>query len=195
MSIDKNQNAESEAIKLGMRVRHARHVRGLTLKVCAELSSSSESQLSKVERGLVMPSIALLHRLARVFETNVSDLLRDIPSGSEPVLRSGTRHVAALGAGTGGIRLERMDNAASGTLLQAHIHIVPPGARSDGLIEHPGEEVGYLLKGQIVLIVGEEQYRLNAGDGFHFPSHVPHGYANDGKEEAQIYWVNTPATF
>lgn len=181
-------------LQLGTRLRHMRMTRKLTLKECAHKAGCSESQVSKVERGLVAPSLAMLHRLAAALETNVSYLVGEhTPAG--PILKKGTRLVTAFHEGEGGVQLERLDNAQRGSLLQANVHIIPPGARSDGQIAHMGEEVGLVLEGEILLTLGNTEYQLQEGDAFHFPSYVPHGYENIGSGTARIYWVNTPATF
>lgn len=91
--------------------------------------------------------------------------------------------------------MERLIPYARGHLLQGNIHIVQPGGSSDGMISHSGEEVGYLIAGEIELIVGGKTYTLSAGDSFCFRSDVEHGYRNIGKSEARIVWVNTPPTF
>ena len=185
----------SPAPDLGTRVRHARLARKLTLKAFAEQVGCSESQVSKVERGLVAPSLAMLHRMAAVIDTNVSDLLGHERYETGPVLRHGKRLVSSFDAGASGIQLERIDTAQRGSLLQAHIHIVPPGAKSDGAIDHIGEEVGYVIEGTVLLHLGNEQYLLETGDAFHFGSQIPHSYENTGTGTARILWVNTPATF
>jgi transcriptional regulator with XRE-family HTH domain len=184
----------SAALDLGTRLKHARLARRMTLKDCAARANCSESQVSKVERGLVAPSLAMLHRLAAALESNVSFLIGERMAVG-PILRQGSRHVSVFEQGKGGLQLERLCNADRRSLLQANIHIVPPGARSDGLIHHQGEEVGLVIEGKVVLTLGEERHILLAGDAFHFASHVPHGYENPGAETARIYWVNTPATF
>ncbi|ANF56441.1 helix-turn-helix domain-containing protein [Halotalea alkalilenta] len=185
--------ADLDGDELGARVRHARLAHKLTLKAVAEKAHCSESQVSKVERGLVMPSLAMLHRLAMAVNTNVSDLI-GTASASGPILRQGERLVSEFDP-SNGVRLERLDGASRGSLLQAHIHIIPPGAKSDGQINHIGEEVGYVLEGTILLTLGDQAHVLNRGDAFHFSSHEPHGYENIGEGTARIHWVNTPATF
>ncbi|MGL6021122.1 MAG: cupin domain-containing protein [Gibbsiella quercinecans] len=66
---------------------------------------------------------------------------------------------------------------------------------SDGQIEHHGEEMGYVLEGELELHLGEDIWHLEPGDSFYFPSHVPHGYRNPGTVVARVLWVNTPVTF
>nr|CBX69899.1 hypothetical protein YEW_KP45100 [Yersinia enterocolitica W22703] len=95
----------------------------------------------------------------------------------------------------GGIALENLTHHHKGGLLQGNIHIIEPGVASDGQIEHHGEEMGYVLEGEIALYLGEEIYTLSVGDSFYFPSNVPHGYRNIGQSTAKVLWVNTPVTF
>lgn len=181
---------------LGARVRHARLLHGLTLKTVAERAQCSESAVSKVERNLAAPSLAMLHRLARALHTNISALTAEGAPDKGPVLRAGERPVQVVDkSAENGIRLEKMTVNMGGGLLQANIHVIEPGASSDGQIEHMGEEIGYVLAGSLILALGDEEYRLEAGDSFHFASQTPHGYRNVGAETARIVWVNTPPTF
>ncbi|MFF7709411.1 cupin domain-containing protein [Pseudomonas sp. NPDC007930] len=181
---------------LGVRLRHARKVAGLTLKQVAHTAGCSESLISKLENDAASPSLAMLHRLAMALGSNVSELTSEDWVSAEPVLRAGARQVSrfAKGGKAGYIDLERITHPQKGGLLQADIHLVAPGMVSE-VIEHVGEEMGYLIEGTLELTLGGATYRLNAGDSFHFPSNVPHGYRNVGTEVARILWVNTPATF
>jgi transcriptional regulator with XRE-family HTH domain len=182
---------KAPASGLGVRLRHARLVAGLTLLQLAQKAACSESLISKIERGSATPSLAMLHRLAMALDTNVSALMSEETSSVGPILRQGERPVIKAG----GIALERLVLPTRGGLLQANIHIVSPGVASDGLIEHVGEELGYVLEGMLELRLGEERYTVGEGDLFTFPSHIPHGYRNVGTSVARILWVNTPATF
>ncbi|MEL6337206.1 MAG: cupin domain-containing protein, partial [Pseudomonadota bacterium] len=73
--------------------------------------------------------------------------------------------------------------------------IVAAGGRSDGVISHLGEEVGFLLEGELELEVDGQRYQLRPGDSFYFSSDRPHGYRNLSSTEARVLWVNTPPTF
>ena len=185
------RNNKAASAGLGVKLRHARRVAGLTLLQLARVAGCSESLISKIERGLATPSLAMLHRLATALDTNVSILMTEDPPATGPILRKGERPVIAAGA----IKLERLVLPTPGGLLQANIHIVSPGGASDGFIEHAGEEVGYVLEGTLELVLGEQHYTLAEGDVFTFPSHIPHGYRNPGTGVVRILWVNTPATF
>lgn len=185
---------EDVAVKppsLGVRLKHARLVAGLTMTQVAQKSQCSESLISKIESGQASPSLAMLHRIAVSLDTNIATLTTEEAPGEGPIRLSGKRPVIKVG----GISLERITLPKRGGLLQANIHIVPPGEASDGLIEHVGEEVGFVLEGSLELVLGSERHLIQAGDAFYFSSQTPHGYRNVGKVAARIFWVNTPATF
>lgn len=187
---DEADKPASPAAVLGMRLRHARRVGGLTLLQLAQKAQCSGSLISKIENGSATPSLASLHRLAVALRTNIAALTSPVAPPSGPVMRSGERPLVA-----GAISLERLTLPADNGLLQANIHIVAPGEATDGMIEHIGEEVGYVLEGVVELLLGDRTYGLSAGDSFNFRSDVPHGYRNPGNVVAKILWVNTPATY
>lgn len=182
---------KSPMMNLGVRLRHARLVAGLTLLQLAKKASCSESLISKLENGSASPSLAMLHRLAVALGTNIAELTSEETAPGGPIRRRGERPVIRAGD----IALERLVLPTRGGLLQANIHILEQGASSDGTIVHAGEEVGYVLEGSIELRLDEERYLLGEGDAFTFPSHVPHGYRNAGPGVARVLWVNSPATF
>ena len=161
--------------RLSRRLRMARHRRGLTLKVLADAAGCSESLLSKIENGKAFPSLATLDRLSRALETGIGWLL-DERGATGP---SGPR---AAGA------------AAPDPVLQCRILHVDAGTTSAGAPEQAGEEAGYLVGGQLELVVGGRVRVLKAGDIFSFRSDQPHSLRNVGAERASVFWVNaTPS--
>ena len=187
---------DSALPKLGAKLRYHRRMRGMTLQDIAREAKCSESMVSKIETARVNPSLTMLSRLAAALDVNVSVFFSGEP-GDDIVMRAGTRPVLdadALRRGDG-VALERLFPHTPGCMLQANIHIIAPGGRSDGLISHIGEEMGYLIEGELELEVGGRRFTLGAGDSFFFESDRPHGYRNPGSREARVLWVNTPPTF
>ncbi|WP_246637493.1 helix-turn-helix domain-containing protein [Burkholderia catarinensis] len=179
-------------------------VQQLTLKALAEQAGCSESLLSKVEGGHATPSLATLHRLALALDTNIAALVSGPVANVAPIQRASERpSVRFPGAQTSGkqaraassIILERIVVPGPGRLLQGDIHVLEPLARSDEQISHAGEELGYVLEGELELTLGSECYRLQAGDSFYFPSTEPHSYRNPGDCITRVLWINTPPTF
>jgi quercetin dioxygenase-like cupin family protein/DNA-binding XRE family transcriptional regulator len=182
---------------LGIRLKHARMVRQMTLKALAEQAGCSESLLSKVEGGHATPSLATLHRIALALSTNIATLVSGPDVNTSPVQRANERPTIAFPTARkrGSIKLERVIVPGPGQLLQGDIHVIEPRASSDEQISHAGEELGYVIEGELELTLGDVRYALQPGDSFYFPSTVPHSYRNPGKRVTRVLWINTPPTF
>ena len=186
-----------ELTRIGTRLRHARLTRGVRMKDVADAAGCSESLVSKIENNKIQPSLHILHRLCAVMKMGLGELFSASEDADDVVMRAGHRVMIELdGLRRGqGIRMERLIPSAKGRLLQGNIHIVAPGGSSDGMISHDGDEVGYVITGEIELVVSGKAYKLGPGNSFNFRSDLPHGYRNIGSGEARIIWVNTPPSF
>ncbi len=183
--------------RLGTRLKLARQTQGMTLRALADAAGCSESLLSKIENGKASPSLPMLHRLVEVLETNIGWMFEETDGEEGIVFRAGTRPIITLDPlrRGEGISLERVIPYSAGHLLQCNIHHIEAGGESAGPIRHAGEEVGYVLTGEIELIIDERTFHLRPGDTFVFQSERAHAYRNIGSGPASIFWVNTPATF
>jgi transcriptional regulator with XRE-family HTH domain len=185
-------------MQIGLRLKHARLTKGLTLRHLADLVDCSESMISKVENEKLRPSLAMLHRLANALDTSMAALFSENDDSLGPVriFPADKRHRVEVDPKFGGQGkwFERMIPLGPNGLLQANILNIPPGSRSDGFVDHAGEDFGYVIEGELEIIVGGVSYAVKAGDAFFFPSSLPHGHRNDSARVARVLWVNTPPT-
>jgi transcriptional regulator with XRE-family HTH domain len=189
----------SAEIRIGIRVKHARLTKGLSLRQLANEVNCSESFISKIENDKVRPSFSMLHRMVAALEMNVAALFTERPPEAKQVdiMRPGQRPVIRVDPvwQGKGIQLERLKSNSKVALLQANIHHVEPGANTDGAISHDGEEFGYVLTGKLLLMVDNISYLIKEGESFSFNSKLPHSYSNPGNKAAKVLWLNTPPTF
>jgi quercetin dioxygenase-like cupin family protein/ribosome-binding protein aMBF1 (putative translation factor) len=185
-----------EPLRIGSKLKHARLLRGYTLKELADIVECSESMLSKLENDKLASSIAFLHRLANALGTSIAELYSEEDSLSGPVH---VFHADRRGPGVAdpeapgqGVRFERIVPIDRNGLLQALVHSIPPGARSGGTVTHIGEELGYIIEGEVEVTVDGKSYVVRQGDMIFFPSSLPHGYYNKGDKTARMLKVNTP---
>ncbi len=184
-------------ISIGVKLRHTRKVKGLTLKQLADAAGCSESLLSKIENGRATPSLKMLQKLSGGLQMTVGQMFAQAPTSEGPVARAAERmmiHADPQRRGNG-LMLERLIPYDDGHLLQGNIHHVEVGGSSEGSLRHEGEEFGYVLSGRIELLLEDQGYVLEAGDSFCFRSERSHGYRNVGNETAQVIWLNTPPSF
>jgi DNA-binding transcriptional MerR regulator/mannose-6-phosphate isomerase-like protein (cupin superfamily) len=190
--LPKRGGRAEEGGSLGERLRAARRRRGLSLREASGLAGLSVSHLSAIERGTRNISLAGLQRLAVALGISVSDLFggssgsgrRLVLSGQRPVLDTGDRRV----------RVESL--AVGAQLLEPHLYLVQPGGGSEGSYHHDGEEMVYVLHGEVEFWLNEiERHVVGAGDCLTFPSSLRHRWRNSGDERLEMLWVNTPITF
>ena len=144
------------------------------------------------------PDVAMLHRIVSCLDINIAALFADAQSESPVrIVRADNRPIIRTDPVLHGpgIALECLVAAAPSGLIEANIHCVEPGGHTDGAIEHNGEEVGFVLEGELELRVQGVTYSVGPGDCFFFRSELKHGYRNPGKTMTRVLWVCTPPTF
>jgi len=184
-------------LQLGVKLKHARRLKGLRLKELAEAVNCSESFLSKVENDKVRPSLQMLHAIVSHLGTSIGDLFSASGNEKSRIMRLRDRPTIATNPSrkSPGVTIENLVPSSTLDLLYGSIHAVEPGGSSAGMITHQGEELGYVLQGELELTIEDCTYHLYEGDSFFFQSPLPHGYHNPGEITAKIIWVNTPPTF
>lgn len=181
----------------GPRLRHARRVKKMRLRDVADAVGCSESMMSKIECGKVMPSLNMLHRVTAALDTSIAALFNTEEEQDVVVYKAGERQSVMINDGKtdAGICLERLIPYSADRTLEGNIHVIGPGASNGGTIRHKGEEVGYVISGEINLTVADRRHVLTAGDSFFFRSDLEHSYHNTTDQPALVLWVNSPPTF
>ena len=183
--------------RIGARLKHARLVNHMRLKDVAESAGCSESMLSKIENERAIPSLTTLHRLCKALNLSVSTLLSSDVAEPWTIMRPEQRRTIghSKAAGSEGVLAEILVPSAEGRLLEGFLVVIEPGGHTNGTLQHKGEEVGFIVEGQLELTINNESHLLRAGDSFYFPSDLPHAYRNPGKTQMRAVWINTPPTF
>jgi len=181
--------AEGSAGAIGSHLRQLRAKRKLSLALVAQAIGISVGFLSALERSQMSGSVGTLRKLARFYKTNILDFF-DATGASSRQVQPGQRKVLEAGPG---VRMELL--AWGNTVMEPHLFRVAPEAGSGDSYTHAGEEFLYVLRGELMITLEKEQYRLKAGDSFYFESATPHHWKNPGRAETWVLWVNTPPTF
>ncbi|MFZ2648715.1 MAG: cupin domain-containing protein [Burkholderiaceae bacterium] len=181
-------------LQIGGRVKHARLMAGIRMRELAVKVGCTESMISKIESGRVVPSLPMLQRLVGALDRDLSSFFGSDLDSPGIVLRAGRRPVVLtdpIRRGPG-VSYERLVPFAAGNLLECNIHVIEPGGSKEDLITHQGETVGYVIEGQLELTIESTKYELSAGDSFFFKNHLTNSYRNPGSGATRVIWVNTP---
>jgi transcriptional regulator with XRE-family HTH domain len=194
---DKKVEENENGPRIGARLKHARLLNQLRLKDVAEKAGCSESMLSKIENERAVPSLTTLHRLCKSLNLSVSSLFNNETVEPWTIMRPDQRRTIghAKAAGSEGVLAEVLIPSAEGRLLEGFLVVIEPGGHTNGTLQHKGEEVGFVVEGQLELTINDAVHLLQSGDSFYFPSDLPHAYRNVGKTQMRAVWINTPPTF
>ncbi|MCY3995617.1 MAG: cupin domain-containing protein [Rhodobacter sp.] len=182
---------EDTAFHLGERLRLRRKEAELTMRYVAENAGLSVGFISQVERGLTAPSLSSLRSIARVLQRPISEFLEQPGSGTGTT-RKGRR--VSYRIADGSVSYERLSANFPGSTLRSVILHEPPGHRSEP-ISHEGEELFYILQGEITVEIEGGCKILRQGDSTHFASRRKHATWNHTDRTASILWSGTMDVF
>lgn len=184
---------------IGKALRHLRTSQGLTLKQVAEGCGCSVSYISQIERDKVFPSIVVLKRIARVLGVDVADLFSPPPHASNVVVKPEER--IALTMPGWKAKMELLVRNGQNNRMQAFFMELEPGGNpgrythGGSKFTHAGEEFGFILEGELELILGDTKYHLSEGDSFYFSSRTVHCTFNPTTSRTRLIRVVSPPNF
>ncbi len=79
--------------------------------------------------------------------------------------------------------------------MQPFFTVIKPGGGSHGMYSHDGEEFGFVVQGEMDLMLDNKLHKIHKDESFYFSSAVPHDWGNSGTEDVVVIWVITPPTF
>lgn len=158
---------------------------GLTLEGLAHATELTKGYISKLERGLSEPSIGAALKLAKALHVPVEEVFAK-PSDNDPVVIRRAKPVA-----DGDSRTPRIASSASPNHRMVAFVLDPSNepVRNHPMSNHKGEEILYVLKGEVCLQLADRKDTLHAGDSAHFNASIPHRITSTGKKQASVLLV------
>lgn len=183
--------ADQHALELGRRLRELRNRHGKSLAEVARGTSLTESFLSRLERGKTGVTVETMRRIAAFWDLEIVDLLQRDTGPRPLVVRDGDG--PALQAEANGDLRARAETLIPrvGTSLQATLYRTHAGGGRLEAFAHTGEELVYVVAGEVRYFVADEIYDLAAGDAIWHSSESPHRWESPHGDTITLH-VNTP---
>ena len=179
-----------QIVRISRRIRGWREDDELTLHELADLSGLATSTVQKVETGQMMPSLAVLLKLAHGLGRPISEMLAD-GDAEVAVFHSKACEREAVHRG-GAIVVERLSGDLMKSALETWQVTLEPGASSGSdPMQYEGEEFVVCLEGLASFRLADKEYVLRAGDSLHFRACIPHSWYNDGPVPARFTITGT----
>ncbi|WP_424215686.1 helix-turn-helix domain-containing protein [Streptomyces sp. BI20] len=156
-------------------MRQLRRERLMSLDALADRSGVTKSYLSKVERGLSTPSIAVGAALARALDVPLDRLFVDSEGlGTDITVTRAADRRPLTPADEPGTRYEGIALQAGGKRMTPFMLHPPHDADASPFRDHPGEEFLFVHEGAAELLFPSGSVRLDPGDSVYFDATTPH---------------------
>lgn len=175
----KEQREKNLEVAIGRQVRELRKRQRMTGAELAAQTGVSVGMLSKIENGVISPSLNTISALAHALKVPLVQLF----SGYEE--ERGCMHVKA----GEGVEIERAGTRAghqynllghigsnnSGVVVEPYLITLDDASHRFPAFQHEGIELLYMLEGTVNYRHGDKSYLLEPGDSLLFDSDAPHG--------------------
>ena len=175
---------------IGKKIRQLRLQNDLTLEDLASRSELTKGFLSQLERNLTSPSISTLEDILEALGTNLSEFFHE--EEEEQIVFTGKDFFVDTREE---YQIEWIVPNAQKNEMEPILLTLHPQQKSQELATHDGEAFGYILKGRVTLVCGNEKYKLKEHETFYLDGAKSHYLYNSGKSEAKVLWVTTPPSF
>ncbi|NLK12175.1 MAG: cupin domain-containing protein [Candidatus Phytoplasma sp.] len=178
---------------IGKKIRALRLGNNLTQEELANRVELTKGYISQLENNLTSPSIQTLFSILEVLGTPIYEFFGKVEEDFEPVHTKEDFY-------------EKENEELSHTIswivpnalkyeMEPIMIEIQPGGQSEIDDPHPGEEFGYVLEGQIVLVLNKKRYVVKKGETFYYLANKEHYLINLGNQPARVLWISTPPMF
>jgi len=175
---------------IGPKIRELRNTRKLSLQQLADRSDVSPAAIHKVEQGNMVPTITTLLKLAAALDRPVSYFVEEEQAAPTYVVYTPASERKSVYTAHQGIELEGISGPYGQYFVATAVATVQPGASSgEAALRHPGEELIHVQSGTLDVEVGDQKFRLTAGDAVHFRTDHDHRWHNPTKRPAKAVWM------
>ena len=172
------KNTEND-IKVGEKIRQIRESKGLTLNDVAERSGFSSALLSQIENHMVSPPIGTLVKLSKALDVEIGQFFWDKSRAPFTIVRKDERKSISRVASKEGIKYgysyESLAFDKKGRHMEPFLLTLEPSTIEDkNAFSHEGEEIIFVLDGDMEITLDEYTDVLHPGDCIYYNSTIPH---------------------
>lgn len=177
---------------IGRKLKSSRLKRDKTIQELADMSRVSSNMISRIERGLTIPSVEILMKLADALGLSLSYFVEEAEKGStvimtpadqgQPIFFFEDKH-----------KISSLTQGLRDPGFSVFVDILEPNCDSgEGGMVHTGEEFAMVLEGRLDFVIDGEHYQLDQGDSIGFKASLPHSWKNSFPAQTRVLWIVSP---
>lgn len=163
--------------EIGDRIKKIRMAKDISLNELSKITGFDVSILSKIEKNEIQPQLGTLIKLSKALDSAFSRLISGVGEKLYSITRKNDRKT-----------VQRSTSPKGSKKLYSYKSLAPEvkGRHMEALIVqleenpekitsvHDGEEFIYVLKGKVIIQIGDDGFELEPGDSVYYLSTTPH---------------------
>lgn len=170
---------------IGELIKSLRTEQGMTLAELGDKVSLSPSYLSQIERDRTIPSLSTLVNVASALNVKPGYFF---DSGDDTTLVLHADQALQPESVNPGITRYPLAPEEGNDILQVYRVVIQPCSQIYEFDPYTGEEMCFVLSGELTVVVGDETYSLEAGDSIHYDGLLINSWTNQGEEPCEVIW-------
>lgn len=166
-------------VAIGREVHAFRTKLGLTVSDLAAAAGLSNGMLSKIENGMISPSLTTLQALSRALGVPVTALFRRFEEKRDAVFVKSGQGLAIERRGTRNGHqyhlLGHSGDRSSRVIVEPYMITLTAESDVFPLFQHDGLEFLYMIEGEVAYRHANKLYVMQPGDSLFFDADAPHG--------------------
>lgn len=175
---------------IGAKIKRLRNLCKLTQEELADRCELTKGYISQLENNLTSPSISTLTDILSALGTNLKEFFDD--ADDEKIVFTSDDY----------IEKDSIDHKITWIVPNSQKNEMEPvilsingNSKTTLDLPHEGQEFGFVLEGEIVVVVGSNSYVCKKGETFYFTTDKVHYIKNNKNKLAKVIWVSSPPNF
>ena len=162
----------------------------LTQEELADRCELTKGYISQIENDLVSPSISTLTDILSALGTDLKEFFSE--DDEEQIVFGNNDYIVKQ---TEENEITWLVPNSQKNEMEPIIMVINPHTSTTIDMPHEGQEFGYILEGNIELVVGSQKYICKKGETFYFSTDKNHYLNNNSDEYVKLIWVSSPPNF
>lgn len=177
-------------MNLGVKIKERRTLLQLTQEELANRCELTKGYISQLENDKVSPSIETLEIILEVLGTSFSDFFYE-EKNQQIIFTEEEQYEKQFD----GYKQTWLVPTSQEHAMEPIYVEIEPNAETFNDYPHNGEEFGYVIEGEIIVVYGKTQRVCKSGESFYMTTNSEHYIKNNSKKVAKLVWVSCPPNF
>ena len=177
-------------MNLGNKIKQRRVLLQLTQQELANRCELTKGYISQLENDSVSPSLETLEIIIDVLGTTLSDFFKE-DSEELIIFNKEEQYIKEFDSYT---QTWLVPTAQEHQMEPIYVELSENGETFHDY-PHTGEEFGYVIEGEILVVYDDKTFVCKKGESFYFISNKNHYIKNNSKNGSKVIWVSCPPNF